>query len=114
MYEGSASTRCGSAAGRAMANTSIWSPPTLLAIDARSSSEAATRTFAWAVCGAKSAATRTSGAMRRGEFTMYLLELMSLVGAHGIEDAESEGVDRMWIGAAAGGPGHEVLPAGAE
>src|SRR5512144_2737584 len=93
MYEGSASTRCTSVVGRAMENTSTWSPPTELAIEARSLSEAATRTLAAAGAAGSSAHSASRVSIRR--ITGSLLELMGLVGPHGIDDAHRHGVHRV-------------------
>src|SRR4026207_2393230 len=92
MYEGSASTRCASAVGLAIEKTSTSSPPTVLAMDARSLVDAATRILAPAGCGNSSAAA-SSVSGRRG-FMGSLLERRGRVGPQGIDDAQREGVHR--------------------
>src|SRR5262245_52943300 len=113
MYEGSASTRWTSVLGRAIANTSTWSPPTELAIEARSLSEAATRTLATAGDAAASAHSARMGSSRR--ITAILLELMGLVGPHREDDTQCHGVDVREGGeSACRGPGHGVDEVDAE
>src|SRR5258706_9555856 len=115
MYEGSTSTRCGSAEGREMANTSTWSPPTEAAIEPRSLVEAPTRSLAAAVPAPAASSAARQVKTSRTRLMTELLELMGLVRPHGIDDAHRDGVGPLRIlGHALGAAGHEMVPVEAE